>query len=215
MKIYAISGLGADKRVFNYLKLNSQIVVIDWINPLKNERIKNYAKRLIKNTQITKNDCILGVSFGGLVAVEISKIIKPKCTILISSAEIKTDLRFAYRFFGKTQIIKLIPEKFLNPPKTIANYVFGAINKKLLHQILDDTDLNFAKWAINELICWQNTQKIYNCLKINGNKDKLIPCKSNKNSVIVKNGEHFMIIDKSDEISNIINNWIKQQIYQI
>ena len=215
MKIFAISGLGADKRVFKYLKLNSQIVVIDWISPLKNENIENYAKRLIKNTIINKNDCVLGVSFGGLVAVEISKIVKPKCTILISSTEIKTDLRFTYRLFGKTQIMKLIPKKVLNPPKIIANYIFGAENKELLHQILNDTDLDFAKWAINELICWKNIQTIENCLKINGDKDKLIPCKQNKNSMIVKNGKHFMIVDKSEEISNIINNWIKQQKYQI
>ncbi len=73
MRIFAISGLGADKRVFKYLKINSKIVVIEWIRPLKNERIDNYAKRLIKDTKIDKNDCILGVSFGGLVAVEIIK----------------------------------------------------------------------------------------------------------------------------------------------
>lgn len=211
MKIFAISGLGADERVFKYLNLNYEIIVINWITPFKKEKIGDYAKRLIKNTDISKNDCVLGVNFGGLVAVEISKFVKPKCTILISSVEIITDLRLIYRFFGKTEIMKLIPKRILNPPIIIANYIFGAKNKELLQQILNDTDLNFAKWTINELICWKNTQKIENCLKINENKDKLIPNKRNKTSFIIKNGEHFMIVDKSDKISRIINNWIKQQ----
>lgn len=211
MKIFAISGLGADKRVFKYLKLDCEIIVIEWISPLKGERIEDYTKRLIDNYKISKKDCILGVSFGGLIAVELSKLIKLKCTILISSVETKNDLRFIYKLFEKTGIIKLIPISLLNPPKIIANYVFGAKNKELLHEILDDTDLNFAKWAINELIGWKNIQKAEICLKINGNKDKLIPIKQNEASVIIKNGEHFMIVDKSDEISDTINNWIKQQ----
>lgn len=108
-------------------------------------------------------------------------------------------------------MIKLMPKGLFNPPRIIANYIFGAENKELLHQILNDTDLFFAKWAINELICWKNIQNVENCLKINGDKDKLIPYNQCNISVNIKNGEHFMIVDKSNEISLIINNWIKQQ----
>ena len=39
MKLYAISGLGADKRVFQYLDLDYELIHIDWIPPLKGERI--------------------------------------------------------------------------------------------------------------------------------------------------------------------------------
>ncbi len=108
-------------------------------------------------------------------------------------------------------MIKLIPKGLFNPPRVIGNYIFGAENKELLHQILNDTDLFFVKWAINELICWKNIQKVGNCLKINGDKEKLIPYSLCNISVNIKNGEHFMIVDKSNEISRIINNWIKQQ----
>lgn len=54
MKIFAISGLGANKRVFKYLKLNLQIVLIEWINPLKNKKNDDYAKRLIEANKINK-----------------------------------------------------------------------------------------------------------------------------------------------------------------
>jgi hypothetical protein len=45
--LYIFSGLGADKRVFNYLdfsKYNANF--IDWINPFEKELIEDYAKRL-------------------------------------------------------------------------------------------------------------------------------------------------------------------------
>lgn len=67
--LYIFSGLGADKRVFNYLDFSKyNTTFIDWINPFENESIEDYAKRL--TSQITSEKPILiGLSFGGIMAV--------------------------------------------------------------------------------------------------------------------------------------------------
>ncbi len=206
-KIFAISGLGADKRIFKYLNLNADISAIDWIKTKKNEKLQTYAKRLIDEYKIHSNSCILGVSFGGLIAIEMSKLLNPKLTILISSIE-KKDL-YKINFFIK-KILKLTPLFFFKPPKLIANYFFGAKNKKLLFEILKDTNLDFAKWAINEFLNWKNMENINNCLKIHGNKDRIIALKKNKRKTfIINGGGHFMIVDKAKEISKIINDRLK------
>lgn len=208
MKIYGISGLGADKRVFDFLTLDFEFIPIDWITPNKNESIKNYSKRLSKVID-TKNDfCLIGVSFGGLIATEITLILNPKTTILISSAHTKNELRPIFKWFGKTKLIKLIPISLFDPPRFIAKYLFGSKNTKLLNDILDDTDLIFAKWAVNELTNWKNITQLKNVLKINGTKDKLIPPKGNTKMELIENGGHFMIVDRADEISEIINNQV-------
>jgi len=46
MKLYGISGLGADKRVFQYLKLNCELISIDWIEAKASENIEAYSLRL-------------------------------------------------------------------------------------------------------------------------------------------------------------------------
>ena len=210
MKIFAISGLGADQRVFKLLTLNHDIIPVEWIKPNKKESIIAYSKRLIKEYKIEneKEFVILGVSFGGLIATEISKIANPKVTILISSVETKNELSPIIRLFGKSKIIELIPKKLLKPPKFIAHFMFGTKNKELLNSILDDTDLSFTKWAIKELINWKNEVRLTNVIKISGSVDKLLPPKG-ENTIIIKNGEHFMIVDKADDISSIINKKIK------
>lgn len=206
MKIYGISGLGADKRVFQYLQLDCEFVPIDWIPPLEKESIENYSLRLAKAINTEEEFGILGVSFGGLVATEISIQLNPKLTVLISTAETQQELRSIYRFFGKTGIIDWLPKQLFDPPRFLAHWVFGTQQKKLLNAILDDTDLGFAKWAIQALLTWKNTKAINNpCLKISGTKDKLIPSRSSKNTVLIENGAHFMIVDRADEISEIIN----------
>ena len=209
MKIYGISGLGADKRVFDSLSLDFEFIPIDWVIPNKNESIEYYSKRLSEIID-TKNDfCLIGVSFGGLVATEISKILKPKITILISSAHTKNELRTIFRWFGKTRLIKIMPAFLFDPPRWMAKYLFGAKNYKLLNDILNDTDLGFAKWAVNELINWENVTQLKNVIKVNGTNDKLIPPKGNTKMELIDEGGHFMIVDRADEVSKIINRGIK------
>jgi len=210
MKLYCISGLGADQRVYTYLRLNHELVPLKWITPLKKEDITAYATRLSESINTNEQYGIIGVSFGGLIATEISKQLKPSCTILISSVETKNELPPIFRFIAKTKVVKLLPRAFFKPPKFIAHWYFGTEKKELLNQILDDTDLRFAKWAVNKLINWKNEDRLtHNCLKIEGEKDRLLPPTKSKKKVLITNGGHLMIVDKAEEISFVINEWLE------
>lgn len=206
MKIYGISGLGADERVFKYLNLKHEIIPLIWIKHDKNESLESYASRLASKINTNEAFGILGVSFGGLVAVEISKILNPKVTILISSVATKNELSLLLKGVGKMNIIKYLPSKIFNPPKKIAHFLFGTDNKELLNKILDDSDLDFSKWAVNELLNWKNTTTLSSIIKISGTNDKLLPpTKADNNTILIEKGEHFMIVDKAKEISEVIN----------
>jgi hypothetical protein len=209
LKLYCISGLGADKRVFNYLKLNAETIALDWIKPNANEDIEDYSKRLSASIDTNEPFGILGVSFGGLIATEISKQINPEITILISSAETKNELRTLFKLAGHSGILKLLPEKLFDIPRPIAKWLFGTDKTELLYSILDDTDLKFSKWAVQALTKWENKTRLKNKLKIGGENDKLIPPQDSFDSITIKNGEHFMIVDKANEISELINSRIK------
>ena len=211
MKLYAISGLGADQRVFQYLTLNCELIPLEWIEPKRRESIKEYAIRLSERIDVKEEFGILGVSFGGLVAVEISKWLNPKLTILISSAETKNELRRSYRLIGKIRVLKIMPKNLFNPPRFMANWIFGAKNQTLLKEILNDTDLKFAKWAVNELVNWNNNEQLSNdLLKIGGTNDKLIPPKGRNRISLISGGTHFMIVDRANEISQLINQKCKK-----
>ena len=97
---------------------------------------------------------------------------------------------------------------FFKPIPFVANYLFGAQNETLLRSILDDTDLKFTKWALIVLCYWNNKESFKDVLKINGDKDKLLPPRGNTKMIIIKKGEHFMIVDRANEVSCIINTYI-------
>ena len=208
-KIYIFSGLGIDKRVFDKIdfgKLNPEF--IEWIEPLKNEPLSEYCKRISQKINV-ENPTIIGLSFGGIVAVEIAKIIKTEKVILIASAKTKSELPLLYRIAGKLKINMLIPATILKQQNFLTNWFFGVKSdedKKLLGKILEDTNLNFLKWAINEIANWKNEQKALNCIHIHGNKDKIIPIKNVEVDFVIKNGGHFMTVNKPKELEKILKN---------
>lgn len=111
--LYIFSGLGADKRVFKYLDFSKyNTTFIDWINPLKNESIENYAKRLTAQINSEK-PILIGLSFCGIMAVEVGKIIESEKIILIASAKSKNEIPFYYRFAGYLHLHKLISPKLI------------------------------------------------------------------------------------------------------
>jgi hypothetical protein len=206
MKLYTISGLGADHRVFDQLHLDCPVEHLPWLNPKKKEDIALYAQRMASQISNTGPIGIMGVSFGGLIAVEMSKRLKPQLTILISSVETKNELPRLYRFLGMTRIIPRIPHFFFVPPKRLMHWVFGAKNKDLLSEILNDADTRFTRWALHALCSWRNQQLLSNpALRIGGSQDKLLPPRYTGEASILAGGKHFMIVDRANEISGLIN----------
>ena len=107
--IYLISGLGADERVFQNLDFGRlKPKFIKWIEPKDNETIQEYALRLSEQID-TNKPIILGVSFGGMIAIEIAKQIDYQQVILISSAKTKTEIPLIYRISGRLKLHKIIP----------------------------------------------------------------------------------------------------------
>ena len=113
MTLYLIGGLGADERVFKYLNINVKTQIINWILQEPNEELKSYAKRLTE--QINKNEefAILGVSFGGIIAIEMAKFIRPKKLILISSVESSNQLPKHLITMGKTMVLEMLPNSLI------------------------------------------------------------------------------------------------------
>lgn len=205
--IYIFSGLGADYRAFEKIDFgNLPIVHISWISPQKNETIENYAQRISEKI-LDENPILIGLSFGGMMLMEIAKIKKTKQIILISSAKTKYELPWIYRFLGKIKANKLIPSSILTKSNFILNWLFGANSieeKQLLKAIIKDTDILFMKWAINEISHWKNVEIPNNVIHIHGNNDKIIPIRNVKANFTIQNGSHLMTLNKSKEIQDII-----------
>jgi esterase/lipase len=203
--IYLLSGLGADKSAFNFIDLSGfNANHIEWVNPVENEQIENYAKRLSKQIQ-TDNPIVIGVSFGGIMAVEIAKQIKTEKIILISSVKTKHEIPLSFRFVGYLKIHRIIPIKFFKQVNRLTYWLFGAKTKnekELLMTIIKRTDTNFLRWAIDKIVNWKNTTQFPNLFHIHGTDDKILPLRAADYKIC--NGGHLMIVNKGAELTALI-----------
>ncbi len=173
-RIYLFSGLGADERVFQKLDFsNYEVTFVKWMEPIKNEPIEGYAKRISLQLKHT-NPILIGLSFGGIMAVEVAKQIPTKKVILIVSAKNKKEIPFYFRWLGRMRIDSLIPASILKKSNFLTYWFFGAetaADKLILKEILLDTDAIFLKWAISKIIRWKNDDSIKNLIHIHGTAD--------------------------------------------
>ena len=83
-ELYIFSGLGADERVFQRLDFSDfSTTFVKWIIPQDNETIEHYTTRLLDQITTTK-PILIGLSFGGIIAVEVAKQIDTEQVILIA-----------------------------------------------------------------------------------------------------------------------------------
>ncbi|MBI5858459.1 MAG: hypothetical protein HZB42_12515 [Sphingobacteriales bacterium] len=130
--VYFISGLGADKRAFSLLDLSfCNPVFIEWIKPLKNESLRQYAIRL--KEQITDPEpVIVGVSFGGMLATEIAKTGSTRKTIIISSNKTKMEFPKILLTGKYLPLYKWLPSAFLRKSALIRKTFLVSCQSKIV-----------------------------------------------------------------------------------
>lgn len=208
--IYLMPGLGASSKIFEQIRLPEdqfELHYLEWKIPLSfEESLEVYAKRMCTDI-VHKNPVLVGVSFGGILVQEIAKIIPVQKIILISS--IKTHHEFPYRLklIQMSKAYKLFPAKIVENLEDYTKYFLGDFLQKraeLYEMYLSVRDANYMKWAIHNVLHWQQETPPKNLVHIHGNDDHIFPSKHINNFVLVESGTHVMILIKSKTISDII-----------
>jgi pimeloyl-ACP methyl ester carboxylesterase len=211
MKVFFLSGLGADKTVFQFLDHSSyQPVFIDWLPPKKKESLPAYALRL-KDAFIPDNAVIVGLSFGGMLATEIAKKYPGIKSILISSAKTKDELPSIYKAGKYFPLHHWAPYGLQKWFMMRIEWMFGiktAKVKKIYKEIIRTSNPAFNQWAIDAILEWQNTEVPSNVIHIHGTQDKILPYKYVGPDYAIKNGGHLMIMEQADILSELIKNII-------
>jgi pimeloyl-ACP methyl ester carboxylesterase len=206
-RIYCISGLGADERIFQRLQIPGvDMQYLQWITPFPNEDIGQYAKRM--SVQVADENAILmGVSFGGMMAVEIAKHISTEKIILISSIKSRKELPRWLKLTGRYKLNRLAPAKPWKWLRPFENNFLGAKGieeKKLANDFREKIDPGYLRWAIEQVVNWQNESEFPGIYHIHGSRDKTFPIKYIKPTHVIKKGGHFMIMSRAEEVSSII-----------
>ncbi|MDA8640848.1 alpha/beta hydrolase [Flavobacteriaceae bacterium] len=204
--VYFMPGMCANSLIFERIKLNKNFIphYLSWIPPLKNESLSKYVVRLSETIK-HKDAILIGVSFGGVIVQELSKILKIKKVIIISSVKSNKELSNSMKFAKKTKSYKLLPLTWLNDFESLLAFVLGPKIKRkvnLYRKYLSVRDENYLKWAIKEMVNWNQTTPLNNVIHIHGTCDSMFPVLNIKNYIPVERGDHTMILKRADWLND-------------
>ena len=220
LNVYCIPGLGINEEIFRNLELeNCSIRYIKWVSPLKNERLPEYAMRLAEQIDHSQPFALIGMSFGGMCAVEIAKKLNPVKTILVSSNKTYTEIPMNMRMWAQFPFYKNFNDSFYKGAAMSIKSLFGVKSKEhseRFERMLNSAPENYFSGAIHCLLTWDNREIPENLVHIHGTADLVLPYQKVSNcDYTIQDGTHFMIVNKSEEINPIINEELKLSIGSI
>ena len=199
--VYLMPGMAANPSIFEYIKLPKsefKIHWLEWIIPEEAESLESYAQRMSLKV-VHHYAVLLGVSFGGVLVQEMSRFLKLRKLIIVSSIKTKHELPKRLHLVRKTKAYKVLPTQLLSNIDLLAKYAFGeTLNKRveLYKKYLSVNDKRYLDWAIKEMVCWDQDQPLENCIHIHGDNDAVFPKGYLGNYIPLKGGTHIMIINK-------------------
>ena len=208
MKTYFISGIAADGRLFRRIRLPAgfEAVYLNWIKPFHDEPLDNYALRLAEKINVHEPFVLVGTSLGGIVATEIALKYKPLAVIIIGSVPTVSQLPNYYRMLEKLKLHKIIPGSLYNFSARVKHYFTreDPEDKKVIIQMISETDPAFIKWGIQAVLQWRNTKIPESLYHIHGTRDEVFPYAYTSPDYTISKGDHVIVITRAEEVNNIL-----------
>lgn len=209
MKIYIVSGLGADFKVLERIEFpkNYELVFIDWLIPEKGEPFHAYVERMAEKVDTSEPFCLLGYSFGGIIVQEIDQLKPAEKVVILGSIKSDKEKSKFIKTGEVTKIPRMLPVGLFNTKAAsvyaLVRKLFDPKNPKLL-QYFKVRDPYYLKWSVEKVSEWkfEENPKV---VQILGDRDIVFPIRYSKPDYVIKDGTHLFPATKSKEVSKILN----------
>ena len=210
LHVYLFPGQGSDYRIFDSLIWDNNVdtTIISYGTPAEGMSMKAFAETLIPRIDTTEQFALVGVSLGGMICAELSELIEPKLTIIISSAKNSRELPMRYNFQKVLPIYSIFPCFLLTTGARLMQPVLEPAtrkNKTTFKSMLKQKKPLYMKRTVEMIIKWDRTNNYNKIYQIHGNKDHTIPIRNlQKPYYVISSGSHMMTLTQANEVSGLL-----------
>lgn len=219
MKIYIVSGLGADFKVLEKLEFpkNCELVFIDWLIPESNEPFQDYVKRMAEKVDDSEPFCLLGYSFGGIIVQEINQLKPAEKVVILGSIKSDKEKSKFIKTGEVTRIPRILPVGLFNNRAaqvySVIRKLFDPRNPKIL-EYFKVRDPYYLKWSVEKVSEWKFDENP-NVIQILGDKDIVFPIRYSKPDYVIKGGSHLFPVTKHKEVSKILTKVFSEKMINV
>jgi pimeloyl-ACP methyl ester carboxylesterase len=201
-----LPGLGADERLFAAQReVFPDLLVPSWPAPQPRETLPSFAGRLAEAIPRSAPLYLAGASFGGMVALELAALVRPRAVILIGSCAGPHAVTPLVRHLRG--LARALPAGFFRPRRWSLPLVlpwFGRLTagqREVFWSMGAKTPASFLKWGVSAILSWRPTPVTAPVWHIHGSDDRLIPLRLVRPDRVVAGGGHLLTLTHPREVN--------------
>ena len=212
-RLILLPGMGADARLFALQrKAFPHLETPDWIAPESQETLSAYARRWAKTITPDPPLVLGGVSFGGMVACEAARIVKPRAVILIASCRSRRSIPGTFKIAER--LSRVFPDVFFERLRDRFVRLFARLERLSPEQSASlgeqaaDAKVSFLRWAARAITTWEACEgqadlsaRVY---QIHGLRDRLISIRGSNADCLIIDGGHLINVTHAAEVNAFI-----------
>lgn len=207
MRVYCIPGIGADDRLFHKLQLPDgfQKIPLNWLATQPGESLQAYAQRMAAAITCSEESVLLGVSLGGIIALEIARITGIEKVILVSSIADSMELPPYFRVAGQLRLHKVIHPSVYTSLTQLRNAIFtrNSADRNLVQTLAGEADESFIRWAVQAVLDWTNAHRPPKLIRIHGSRDIVFPLRYVRADHVLDGG-HLLVLHQHRAVNGLL-----------
>jgi pimeloyl-ACP methyl ester carboxylesterase len=184
------------------------LVVPAWPRWRSDDSLASFAARLVDVLPGSDSLYLGGSSFGGMVALELAALVKPKGVILIGSARSPECLSPLVRHLRGA--VRVLPAAAFRPYRWEVSLLQPLIGRLTTEQQGMFVEMaraarpSFLRWGAEAILSWRPSRVEAPVHQIHGGQDHLVPASRVKADVVVPEAGHLLSMTHPAEVNAFI-----------
>jgi pimeloyl-ACP methyl ester carboxylesterase len=210
MRMIFFPGMGVDGRLFDVQRADlGAIESPDWIEPLPDESLASYGRRMAEHVAPTEPFVLGGMSFGGMLAQEVARHCQPKALVLLSTCRTHSAIPAYGRLLER--LARAVSNRLLSQSVRVSSKIVEMFHPglspdhgRLIAKMFRDSSPDFLRWAAGALLQWEAEALDLPVYQLHGENDSVIPLARVGEVNVIRGAGHLVSLTHADEVNEFI-----------
>jgi pimeloyl-ACP methyl ester carboxylesterase len=210
-RLALFSGLGLDAGLYApQRELPARLEFPDWLRADENESLRDYGHRLAKTIDPTPPLYLGGVSFGGMVALEVAAAMYPAPCGVFLIAACRSGRAVSPLVKLTCGLAQHLPDAAIRTALLASPLLLRMTGRadrrqrKLLLGLADRATPWLMRWGSRELLNWTAPPAVCPIYQIHGQDDLMIPLQNVRPDAIVPGGGHVINVTHAHAVNEFL-----------